>query len=134
MMKVWEMLGKAALKSKRISAASSSSRLTLMACSSTSTTFASMDLWGRKPRCSGEIHFSSSASHRKRAALAINLLSQLTIERGRVALASRPLLAHLTDVLASLHTLVIDQTQGSATRKQSAQADSNISQVIGDIR
>ena len=56
----------------------------VIAAYSMSTTFLSMERCGRNPCCCGLIHGLSSLSQRNLAALAISLLSVLTVLRGRV--------------------------------------------------
>ena len=81
----WEMLGKAALKSNGTSPPYSFFQLTVMVFSSMSWTFISIERPFKKPRCILLIQSFISGSQANRHALAMILLSVLTIANGRVS-------------------------------------------------
>ena len=84
-MKSWDTLGHTALKSNRTRPPHSSLRLMVIVASSMSRTFMSMDRPLRNHLCPLLTHLLNKGSHALRIALAISLLSVLTMVKGRVS-------------------------------------------------
>ena len=119
--------GKAAAKSKKTAAARSCCELAALISPSISTTLCNMERPGKKPCWAPEIARARSGSTRIRTALAINLLSVLTMDKGltspgsqhRMPWISRPSFFGMKTIVASLNAVFPSVSTGKAAKRAS---------------